>query len=105
MTIGNYIKAKFNLWSVELSDDFINLELSRINLNAADNMTSASNVDEFYYNVIPDLLLMPSNVSEGGFSISYNQNAMTSYYKMLCTKLGKQNLLSQNTIKDITSKW
>ena len=105
MTIGNYIKAKFNLWSVELSDDFIALELARVNFDSASEMDSASNVDEFFYNVIPDLILMPSNVSEGGFSLSYDKNAMTSYYKMLCTKLGKPNLLSQNTIKDITSKW
>ena len=104
MTIGNYIKAKFNLWSVELSDDFINLELYRINLNAADNMTATSNVDEFYYNVIPDLLLMPSNVSEGGFSISYDKEAMKNFYSMIASKLGKPNVLS-GTIKNITHKW
>ena len=105
MTIGDYIKGKFNLWSVDLSDDFIALELSRVNLDSASEMDYASNVDEFFYNVIPDLILMPSNVSEGGFSLSYDKNAMSAYYKMLCTKLGKPNLLSQNTIKDITSKW
>ena len=105
MTVGNYIKAKFNLWTVELSDDFIALELARVNLDSASEMDPATNVEEFLYNVIPDLILMPSNVSEGGFLLSYDKNAMTSYYKMICTKLGKQNLLSQNTIKDITSKW
>lgn len=105
MTVGDYIKGKFNLWSVELSDDFIALELARVNFDAASEIDSASNVDEFFYNVIPDLILMPSNVSEGGFSLSYDKNAMSAYYKMICTKLGKPNLLSQNTIKDITSKW
>ena len=105
MTVGNYIKAKFNLWSVDLSDDFIALELARVNIDSASEMDSATNVDEFFYNVIPDLILIPSNVSEGGFSLSYDKNSMNAYYKMLCTKLGKPNLLSQNTIKDITSKW
>ena len=47
MTVGNYIKAKFNLWSVELSDDFIALELARVNLDSASKMDSASNVDAF----------------------------------------------------------
>ena len=104
MTIGNYIKAKFNLWSVELSDDFISLELSRVNLRFEEDMTATSNVDEFYYNVIPDLLLMPSSVSEGGFSISYDKEAMKNFYSMIATKLGKPNVLS-GTIKNITHKW
>ena len=105
MTVGNYIKAKFNLWSVELSDDFIALELARVNIDSASEMDSATNVDEFFYNVIPDLILMPSNVSEGGFSLSYDKNAMSNYYSMLCKKLGKENMMATNTIKDITSKW
>ena len=77
MTVGNYIKAKFNLWTVELSDDFIALELARVNLDSASEMDSATNVDDFFYNVIPDLILIPSNVSEGGFSLSYDKNAIS----------------------------
>ena len=49
MTIGDYIQAKFNLWSVDLPAEFITLELYRIDLDAADDMTAASNVDEFFY--------------------------------------------------------
>lgn len=105
MTIGEYIKEKFSIWSVELSDDMISLELSRVGHSASETITSEINLDDFFYNVIPEIISMPSSVSEGGFSISYDKDALLKYYSMTAKRLGKPDLFSSNTITDITARW
>ncbi|ASK29730.1 hypothetical protein CEY12_06250 [Chryseobacterium sp. T16E-39] len=105
MTIGDYIKEKLSTWSVEFSDDLIALELSRLNLVSSDTITGETNLDKFFYTIIPDLISMPSSISEGGFSIGYDKPSLLKYYSMLARKLGLPDLLSENTITDITSKW
>lgn len=105
MTIGEYIQEKFNLWSVEYSDGMVVAELARVNLNPSETITNEINLDNFFYNVIPDLIPMPTSISEGGFSISYDKATLLKYYSMLARKLGKPDLLSENTITDITAKW
>ena len=105
MTIGDYIKEKLSLWSVELSDELISLELSSVELVSSDAVTSEMNFDNFFYNIIPDIILIPSNISEGGFSIGRNKDAIEAFYDLICQRTGKPNMLNKNTIKDITSKW
>lgn len=105
MTIGDYIKEKFSNWSVSYSDAMIEVELARLGLSASDSITSEINTDKFFYNVIPDLLLIPKSVSEGGYSISYDKEAMTIFYKVLAKRLALPNNLSANTITDITNRW
>lgn len=105
MTIGEYIKEKTSLWSVELSDEVITLELSRVELDSSVTISAETNLDRFFYNVIPDIILLPKSVSEGGFSISYDKDAITAYYKILASRLGLPNLLAKDTITDITNRW
>lgn len=105
MTIGDYIREKLSNWSVSLSDALIDVELARLNMSASDDVTSEINTDRFFYNVIPDLLFIPKSVSEGGYSISYDKDAMTIFYKVLAKRLGLPNNLSANTITDITNRW
>lgn len=105
MTIGDYIKEKLSLWSVELSDELISLELARVELSSSDTVTNEINFDNFFYNVIPDIILIPSNISEGGFSIGRNKDAIESFYDLVCQRTGKPNMLTKETIKDITAKW
>lgn len=105
MTIGEYIKEKFSNWSVSYSDALIDVELARLDMSASDTITSEINTDKFFYNVIPDLLLIPKSVSEGGYSIAYDKEAMMAFYNMLSKRLGLPNHLSANTITDITNRW
>ena len=105
MTIGEYIKEKTSLWSVELSDEVITLELSRVELDSSVTISAETNLDKFFYNVIPDIILLPKSVSEGGFSISYDKDAIAAYYKILASRLGLPNLLAKDTITDITNRW
>ena len=105
MNLGEYINEKFSQWSVSYSDALIEVELNRLGLSASDTITGASNLDEFFYNVLPDILLVPTNVSEGGYSVSYDKDALTTYYKMLADRLKKPDLLSKNKIRNASNKW
>jgi len=105
MTIGEYIKEKFSTWSVEYSDGMIGAELARLELLPSDVITGETNLDQFFYIVIPDIISMPSSISEGGYSITYDKAALLKFYSMLARKLGMPDLLNENTITDITAKW
>lgn len=46
------------------------------------------------------------NVSEGGYSISWNMEAVKSYYNALCTELGTVNVLfARPKIRDKSNIW
>lgn len=105
MTIGEYVQEKFSNWSVEYSDGMVAAELARVNLDPSDTITNDINLDTFFYNIFPDIILLPKSVSEGGYSIAYDKDALLKYYSMLARRLGKPDLLSDNTITDITAKW
>lgn len=108
MTNGEYIKEKLSMWSVSYSDAMIELELARTGVVACDTITGESNFDLFFYNVIPGLLSAPSSISEGGYSVSFSaedKKAISAYYSLMAKQLGKPNLLSENTITDITNRW
>ena len=106
MNIGDYIKEKLAIWSVDLSMDRIDAELTKINLSSSDEVRADTNLDLFFYNVIPDIMMQPSSISEGGYSVSFDKDVIRSYYNFVCGKLGKPNMLEQNnSIKDITSRW
>lgn len=105
MTILDYIKQRFSTWSVNLSDELIDLELTLLNIDSSVQMSEAIKIDEFFYNVIPNILNGPNSISEGGYSISFDKSSMLAYYKMLAKKLGKNDLLSNDNIKDISNQW
>lgn len=105
MNIGDYIREKLSIWSVSLSDELIQIELAKVNLDSSEAITGESNTDEFFYNVIPYILSAPKSVSEGGYSVSYDKEAMMMYFKMIALKLGKRDFLNSNTITDISNRW
>lgn len=105
MTIGDYIKEKLSIWSVEYSSEMIELELSKLNLSSLETITGETNLDLFFYNVIPDILSQPDSVSEGGYSVSYNKNSLVAYYRDLAVRLGKPDFISKRTIRDASNKW
>ena len=109
MNIGDYIKEKLATWSVDLSADRIDAELERVGLSSSDVVGRETNLDLFFYNVIPDIMMQPSSISEGGYSVSFDPKMYHLWNwtnNFLCGKLGKPNILEQNnSIKDITSRW
>ena len=105
MIIGDYIKNKLSIWSVDISAEMIDAELERLQLSSSETMTAETNIDRFFYNVIPDILLMPKSVSEGGYSVSYDASAMKAYYSMIAKRLGLPDQFGGNQIIDITNRW
>lgn len=109
MRIKDFVVEKISAWGLDYSEKLLLAEMQRLGLSQDSDYTddSAEDVDMLFYNIIPDLLMMPSSVSEGGYSVSYNKNAIANYYKALCRKLGKADQLAEqnNSIKDITKQW
>lgn len=95
MTIGDYIEQKMTVWGVDYMDTLTEIELQRIGLTADETMTADVNLDRFFYNIIPDILLMPKSVSEGGKSISYDKEAIESFYNVLAIRLELPNVLDR----------
>lgn len=96
MTIGDYLKQKFQSFGIRLSEaDLLDI-LSGSKLGQADEMT-----DEFVElvhvgiaNFIPSLLLRPTSISENGFSLSWNEQGLKEYYAYLCSKYGLEDKIN-----------
>lgn len=51
-------------------------------------------------------ILPLANISEGGYSITWNMDALKLWYKALCSELGKKNMLDgQPKIRDKSNLW
>lgn len=109
MKIKDFVVEKLSAWGLEYSEALLLAEISRVGLNgdAEYDSNASQGIDLIFYNIIPDLMMRPSNITEGGFSISYDKKSLTNFYNQLCRKLGKPSLLvsNDNSITDITKQW
>ena len=107
MTIKDYITSKFQSFGIELSEaDLVDISMA---VSLTDEFTQ-DNKNNVYLaivkNVIPQLLLRPKSISESGFSISYDNDALKNYYDWLCNELGIQdNLNDVSKISDASDIW
>lgn len=106
-TIREYIAAKLNRFEVNIED----VELDGLLIEGGlDGMLSYDAgqtipVKTALVKIIPEVLLMP-NISEGGYSITRNIEALKIYYSHLCADLGLVNILDQSpSVSDITDLW
>lgn len=89
MTVHEYIKETFGslgiqLSSAELSDFYLEDEV------LTEDLRKDAQIKIVKY--IPTLLLRP-NVSESGFSITYNKDSLLAYYDLKTKELGLYNHL------------
>lgn len=72
-----------------------------------DQKASAQDCDLAIYNHISVVLKSTlQNVSEGGYSISWNMEAVKMYYHSLCEEIGKPNILySQPKVRNRSNIW
>lgn len=72
--------------------------MADVDVNACDNAC---------YNRMSVILKgMTQNVSEGGYSISWNIDAVKLYYNALCNELGKENVLfARPKIRNRSNIW
>ena len=105
MTVKEYITSKFQQFGIKLSD----ADLADISANMDINSTLTDENRKKAYkllaeHVIPQLLLRPTSVSEKGFTISWNMDALMKYYAWLCEMAGIEPV-GLSTIRDMTDIW
>ena len=106
MTVKDYITSKFQSFDIELSEaDLVDISLT---VSLTDGFTQ-DNKNDVYLAItkfIPQLLLRPKSISESGFSISYDNDALLRYYAWLCNELGiEDNLNEVSKISDASDIW
>jgi hypothetical protein len=103
-TNKEYLQASLD--GLNLSDNDINVILMKAGLNA-DDPADVSRCDLAVYNRFSVVIKAASqNVSEGGYSLSWNIDAVKLYYNALCTELGKENVLSaQPKVRNRSNFW
>jgi hypothetical protein len=105
VSIRDYIQGKFQSMSITLCE----AELLELSINGGLTMSSdvtASNIADVARAIagfIPGLLLRPSSVSEGGFSTSFDKDALMKYHAYLCSTYDLPNTLTG--IQDGTDLW
>lgn len=104
MTNKEYLTKALN--GLNLSDDDIDIILLKGGLSA-DDAVDVRACDMAVYNRMSIILKGVShNVSEGGYSISWNLDAVKMYYTALCNELGKENVLvARPKIRNRSNIW
>lgn len=91
MTNKEYLTKALN--GLNVNEDDIDIILVKSGL-VADDMVDVRACDMAVYNRMSVVLKgMSQNISEGGYSISWNIEAVKMYYSALCNELGKENVL------------
>jgi len=94
MTIREYISQKYASLGLILSE----ADLLDMDLMSPDDEVTANNREDIhksFVNHIPELLIKPQSISEGGVSISRAQKQdIEAYYKSECKKLGLYDTLT-----------
>lgn len=106
MTIKEYITSKFQIFGIKLSEaDLVDISIV-VNLDAdavGDNINEA--LKAMAIHVIPNLLLRAKSISENGFSITWDNDALLKYYAWLCKHLGIDDILNNSSVTDISNMW
>lgn len=88
MTLLEYFEKKTSVLGLDLSVQALT-DLIEINGGVVtDEMTDKDVADVMYLEVIRSMLLSPSSVSEGQYSISYDKDALVEWYKIESERLG-----------------
>lgn len=107
MTTRDYLSANISGFVSYLPPAIIDGALVSVGADPDANFTQSDRqkVDLALLEIIPKLLLTP-DVTEGGYSVKYDRNAISQYYRFLCEKLGVENKLERKpTIRDASDLW
>lgn len=98
MTLGEYIKQKFQSFGISLSEADL-LDVSLHSGVSNDDMVDNSNISAVSVGIakfIPTLLLRATSISESGFSMSWNVEGIKQYYAYLCRTYGLKDEINTN---------
>ena len=106
MLLKDYIKDKLSSFGYDLSTNELNALMIDNSIDDTDDYESIL-AKKVIANIIPELLLIPESVTEGGYSVKYNREGLLTYYNILCEDLGIENKLveKQPTIKNLSNRW
>lgn len=95
-----------SLSGLNISEDDIDIVLMKSNLDG-EAEADVRGCDEATYRRMSLILKgATQNVSESGYSISWNMDAVKAYYSALCTELGLDNVLfSRPKIRNKSNVW
>lgn len=104
MTNKEYLIKSLN--GMNLSDDDIDIIMLKGGIDA-DAPASVEQCDVAVYNRFSVVLKgAMQNVSEGGYSVSWNIDAIKLFYNALCNELGKKNVLvNRPKIRNRSNMW
>lgn len=104
MTNKEYLTKALN--GLNVNEDDIDIILVKSGL-VADDIVDVRACDMAVYNRMSVVLKgMSQNISEGGYSISWNIEAVKMYYSALCNELGKENVLvARPKVRNRSNLW
>lgn len=104
MTNKQYLIKSLN--GLNVSEDDIDIILLKAGLDGDGNV-EITDCDKAVYNRMSIVLKgATQNVSEGGYSISWNIEAVKLYYNALCNELGVENVLvGRPKIRNRSNVW
>ncbi len=101
-TNSEYLISSLQRLNVTSADIDVMLVESGLDGSAPLDITACKNA---IYNGFSKIIPL-ANVSEGGYSISWNMNAVKLFYANLCRELGKENVLEiKPKVKDKSNYW
>ena len=89
MTVRDYIGQKLSRFGTMSEADVLDFALK--SGMSPDDLVTESNISDIQrgmINVIPSLLANPTSVSESGFSVQWDADALRQYYLYLCRENG-----------------
>ena len=104
MTNKEYITK--SLAGLNVSDDDIEIIMVKSNI-AGDDVADVRECDMAIYNRMSVVVKSATqNVTEGGYSISWNMDAVKMFYNALCNELGVENvLMSRPKVRNRSNMW
>jgi hypothetical protein len=99
-TNNEYFLAALSRFNVSQTDIDVMLLEAGLDGSASVDVTACKNAIYRGFS----MMLPLSNVSEGGYSVSWNMEAVKMYYNQLCKELGESNVL-QSEIRNKTNLW
>ena len=104
MTNKEYITKSLN--GLNISDDDIDIIMLKGSVDA-DAPADVNACDMAVYHRMSAVIKgVTQNVSEGGYSISWNMEAVKLFYAALCNELGVENvLINRPKIRDRSNFW
>lgn len=104
MTNKEYLTKSLN--GLNLTEDDIDIILLKSNLTGSDavNVTECDRAVYKRFSVI--LKGTMQNVTEGGYSVSWNMDAVKMFYNGLCNELGVENVLvAKPKLRNRSNMW